>query len=248
MLRITRYIAWIALVSCALPHQVMAQGVAYQLHWVAVCGPNAFNPNRNALSVLRGDLRILVEEVDNGSERFWQARDAETGEAVWGFAVDGEQLPDGTVRPGQVQDLQVPGGCASSYFGAFEWNPAGTEDGFMNFQVYNGVPASSREAGRFHAVGIRLGAPLAVSFTSPPPGQVVEGTIPVRVSTTGFTGSRQYQLLVDGIQRQTGTTSANSFTLWYNTTRIENGAHTITVRVTQSAQSATGDVSITVQN
>ena len=248
MLRITRYIAWIAVISCALPHPILAQGVTYHLHWVAVCGPNAFNPNRNAQSVQRGDLRIVVEEVDNGGESFWQARDAETGEAVWGFATDGERLPNGSVRPGQVQDLQVPGGCASSYFGAFEWNPAGTEDPFLNFQVYNGVPASSRDAGRFHAIGIRLAATQAVSFTSLRSGQVVGGTIPVRVSTTGFTGSRQYQLIVDGIQRQTGTTTANSFTIWYNTTRIADGAHTITVRVTQSAQSATGDVSVTVQN
>jgi hypothetical protein len=237
MLRIAHYIAWIALISCALPHPVMAQGATYQMHWVAVCGPDAFNPNRNAQSVQRGDLRVIVEEVENGSERFWQARNAETGESVWGFAVDG-----------QVQELQVPGGCASSYFGAFEWNPAGTGDESLNFHVYNGFPASSREAGRFHAIGIRLAPSLAVSFTSPSSGQVVGGTIPVRVSTTGFTGSRQYQLLVDGIQRQTGTTSANSFTLWYNTSRIADGAHTISVRVTQPAQSASGNVSVTVRN
>lgn len=240
------------LVLAAFPGSAAAQSGTYDLHWVALCGPDAFNPNTNAVSVQRGELRIIVEQMNDGTTTFWAARNASTGAAVWDYAVDGDfGGPGGTYRPGQVQDLQIPGVCATPYFGSFEWNPAGTEDGSLNFHVYNGFPASSREAGRFHAVGIRAAAQQVtptVTLTAPTGGQVLSGTTPIRATTTGFTGSRQYQFLVDGVLRQTGTITTNSFTLWFNTTRVANGTHTFTLRITQGATTATASVQVTVSN
>lgn len=235
------------LALAAFPTSVAAQSGTYDMHWIAVCGPDAFNPDTNAVTVQRGELRIVVEQMNDGTSTFWAARNASTGAEVWPYAIGGETDATGTYRPGQVQDLVVPGGCGSSFFGFFEWNPGGTENGYLTFHVYNGWPQSSREAGRFHAVGIRAAA-QTVTLTAPTAGQVVAGTTPIRATTTGFTGSRQYVFLVDGVQRQTGTISTDSFTLWFNTTRVANGTHTFTLRVTQGAATATTNVQVTVNN
>ena len=88
----------------------------------------------------------------------------------------------------------------------------------------------------------------AVTLTSPTAGQVVAGTTPVRATTTGFTGARQYVLMVDGVQRQTGTITTDTFTLWFNTTRVANGTHTFTLRVIQAGVTATANVQVTVRN
>jgi hypothetical protein len=196
-----------------------------------------FNPDRNAVSVQRGQLRVVVEQVNDGTLTYWTARDASTGVSVWGYADDN-----------QVQDVDV--GCASPYFGSFEWNPAFTEDRFLNFHISNAFPGSSREAGRFHAVGIRAATPpvTTATITRPTEAQIVSGTTRIDVTTTGFTGSRSYVLSVDGVQRQLGTTSSNSFTLWFNTTRVANGTHTFTVRITQGGVTVQDSVSVVVRN
>lgn len=239
--------ACVLLVLGAFPGAVAAQSGTYDLHWVAVCGPDVFNPDQNAVSVQRGELRIVVEQMTDGTSTFWAARNASTGTEVWPYALAGEFDSSGMYRPGQVQDLVVPGACESSFFGTFDWNPGGTENGYLTFHIYNGFPGSSRESARFHAVGIRAAA-QTVTLTSPAPNQVVSGTTPVRATMTGFTGSRQYVLLVDGVQRQTGTTSSDSLTLWFNTTRVANGTHTFTLRITQGAATATASVQVTVSN
>src|SRR5688572_21566680 len=162
------------LVLGAIPASVAAQSGTYDLHWVAVCGPNVFNQNQNDVSVQRGELRIIVERVED-SPPFWMARDASTGAEVWSYAIDGGFAPDGTYFPGQVQEMLLPASCAGSWFGSFEWNPGGTEDRSLTFHIYDGWPGSSRESGRLHAVGIRAAAQSmtpTVTITAPTAGQV----------------------------------------------------------------------------
>ena len=88
-----------------------------------------------------------------------------------------------------------------------------------------------------------------VTITRPAPSQLVWATTRIDVTTTGFTaGSRNYTLLVDGIQRQFGTTSVSSFTLWFNTTRVTNGTHVFTIRLTEGSVTVRDDVAVIVRN
>jgi hypothetical protein len=127
--------------------------------------------------------------------------------------------------------------------------PDGTGEGEQTAAFM--VEATDGASTWFVMRGVRQPATRAptVTITAPSPGQVLAGTTPIRITTSGFAaGSRSYVLSVDDVQRQIGTVSTDAFTLWFNTTRVANGTHTFTVRVTQGGQTAQASVQVTVGN
>jgi hypothetical protein len=91
---------------------------------------------------------------------------------------------------------------------------------------------------------------LTASFTSPAAGATVSGTSTVGMSVAGSTAaSRTFQLSVDGAVVSTQTVSGTTASFPWNTAALANGAHTLSVRVTDTlGGSATASRSVTVSN
>jgi hypothetical protein len=93
------------------------------------------------------------------------------------------------------------------------------------------------------------GTPLSGSFTSPAAGAHVNGTVSVGLAAAGGTPAYTYRLAVDGTQMFSSTTSAASTSYAWNTTGVADGAHTLSLTVTDTAGgSATTTRSVTVSN
>jgi hypothetical protein len=93
------------------------------------------------------------------------------------------------------------------------------------------------------------GTPLSASFTSPAAGANVNGTVSVGLAAAGGTPAYTYRLAVDGTQVFSSTTSAASTSYAWNTTTVADGAHTLSLTVTDTAGgSATTTRSVTVSN
>ncbi len=92
-------------------------------------------------------------------------------------------------------------------------------------------------------------APFTASFTYPGSGVTTSGTQTIGMATTATWGqSKTFTLAVDGTtvtsQTLTGTT------LWYywDTTKVADGSHTLTLAVTQNGATATSTMPMTTKN
>ncbi len=92
-------------------------------------------------------------------------------------------------------------------------------------------------------------APFSASFSYPASGATVGGSQSVGMATTATWGqAKTFTLTVDGAvitsQSLTGTT------LWieWDTTKVTNGSHTLTLAVTMNGQTATATLPLTVSN
>ena len=90
---------------------------------------------------------------------------------------------------------------------------------------------------------------LTASFTAPASGATVSGTTTIGLASSGASGSSTFKLAVDGtvVSSQTVTSSTASYA--WNTTTATNGAHTLTLTVTDGGgRTATVTLSVTVSN
>lgn len=174
---------------------------------------------------------LEVTQLTSGdNEGWWEFRDQATGQVIC------SAFPDFSYAD------------CEGWLSSMRWTGPDTL-GRDAFEFYTDSGGTSVYDGPYIMVGNRRTAPsTSVTIQSPAPDAVVSGTTPVRSTNTGFTGSRSYTLLVDGAVRQSGTTSSDSLTLWFNTTRVVNGTHTFTVRITQPGRTAEASVQVTVRN
>lgn len=133
---------------------------------------------------------------------------------------------------------EVPGSSAG-----FGWDTTRVVNG-PHTLTFSAVDSAGQRASTNRQVNVSNPTGQSVTITAPTSGQVVSGTTPIRITTTGFTGSRTWAFLVDGRQWQTGTTTNATFTVFFNTTRVPNGTHTFTVRV----GTVSASVQVTVRN
>jgi thermitase len=92
---------------------------------------------------------------------------------------------------------------------------------------------------------------LAAKVNSPVSGATVKGTaVSITASVTGTKGvSNSFAFVVDTTTKKTLTTAATNATYSWNSTSVANGAHTLTVNVTDAnGDFGTQTVNITVAN
>jgi Bacterial Ig domain len=91
---------------------------------------------------------------------------------------------------------------------------------------------------------------LTAAFTWPSSGATMMGTTDINMSVSGSTAvSKTFQLSVDGTVVSTQTVSGSTATYKLDTTKLSNAAHTLSLRVNDSAGgSATASMPVTVNN
>ena len=90
---------------------------------------------------------------------------------------------------------------------------------------------------------------LTASFTAPASGATLSGTIAIGLASSGASGSSTFALAVDGTVVSTQTVAGASASYAWNTTAATNGAHTLTLTVTDGGgRTATAALPVTVSN
>ena len=100
-------------------------------------------------------------------------------------------------------------------------------------------------------VGISVsgGAGLTVAITAPNPGDTVSGTNWVIVWPGGAQGTPICTVKVDGVQVAQQPCADSPTSIPWNTTVVSNGAHTISVIITDAnSRTGTASVGVTVAN
>ena len=212
------------LLVCVTPAAAQTPGT-YDAQRAAV----GYNCCGSTIELSHSPFVLDVTQTTGDPEGWWEFRDRATGQVICIANPDGSYVD-----------------CEGGWSGSMWWTGQDTL-GRDAFEIQ--AEGISTHSGRYMMVGNLRTAPAAsVTITAPTQTQVVSGTTPVRVTTSGFTGTRTWVLLVDGVQRQSNTTTSDSFVIWFNTTRVANGTHSFTVRVTESSSSAEASVSVTVRN
>jgi hypothetical protein len=167
-------------------------------------------------------------------------------------AAIGDVLPHGAVARA-VQDSI--GGGTFAWMASSAFSPDGVPDPYAFFCL-KGTHQSTSAWSEWVMIGRRV---YQTQPPSPPVQQVtialatnqtVRGSIPVKISATGFAaGSLRFTILIDNTQKWLWNTSATTITQWWGTTAYPNGTHSVTVRVTDSAgKTATSTVNVLVRN
>jgi hypothetical protein len=132
------------------------------------------------------------------------------------------------------------------------WNTTNTANGTRTLTAT--VTDSAGKSGTAtRTVTVSNTAPVTsftASFTYPAAGASVAGVQSVGMATTAVWGqSKTFTLLVDGTKTITSQTLTGT-TLWstWDTTTLSNGAHTLTLKVTQNGATATATRSVMVAN
>jgi hypothetical protein len=227
------------------------QSGAYDLRWLALCGPNGDQNDQNAASVHAGQLRVTVtQRTDSSGTTFWEMRNASTGQVIVPFANEPSGAQD------FVLPLPSPPCVGGTYIGTFDWNSIGNTDAFKTFAI-DGEAFQAGNAEVVHIFGIRATTTApppptsrTVKFTNLVANQVVSGTYGVKMTASGLgAGSYKWFLSVDGAQISFRVESSTAITFFWNTGAHANGTHTFSARVVDAAGAeARGSVSVVVRN
>ena len=146
-----------------------------------------------------------------------------------------------------IDGTQVFTTTVSAASASFNWNTTTVGNGSHTLGLtVTDAGGASATASRTVTVS-NGGTPLSASFTSPAAGANVNGTVSVGLAAAGGTPAYTYRLAVDGTQVFSSTTSAASTSYAWNTTTVADGAHTLSLTVTDTAGgSATTTRSVTV--
>ncbi len=135
---------------------------------------------------------------------------------------------------------------------SFSWNTTTVANGSHTLSA-TATDSASASATSSRTVTVSNGgsspAGFAVSFSYPGAGASVDGAQSVGLSTTATWGqSKTFTLSVDGSVLTSQTLSGT--TLWYtwDSTKIGNGARTLTASVTMNGQTATATLPVSVNN
>jgi hypothetical protein len=253
-----------AIITALLPADAMAaERLLYDV--------TTFEFAASTVPTLSSSGPVRIEVIDNGpatpqgpprwtsssgpSFAVWDSPPPDLSDAdaqVFGHhcAAMGEVLPDGAV-PRTVQDSF--GGGTFAWLPSRVFSPDGALDPYAFFCL-KGTHQSTTTWSEWVIIGKR------VRETPPPPAQqvtialtpnqTVKGSVPVKISATGFAaGTLKYFISVDDVQKWFWSTSATTITQWWGTTAYPNGTHRVTVRVTDSAgKTATSTVTVLVGN
>ncbi|HXD99555.1 MAG TPA: Ig-like domain-containing protein [Candidatus Acidoferrum sp.] len=148
-----------------------------------------------------------------------------------------------------VDGTQVFATTVSAASASFNWNTTTVGNGNHTLGLtVTDAGGASATASRTVTVS-NGGTPLSASFTSPAAGATVTGSVSVGLAAAGGTPAYTYRLSVDSTPVFSSTTSAASTSYAWNTTTAANGAHTLSLTVTDTAGgSATTTRSVTVSN
>jgi hypothetical protein len=163
---------------------------------------------------------------------------------VWPHNFQG--TPTCTITVGGVQVAQQP--CPDSPT-SIPWNTTLVGDGARTLTVT--ITDSTQRTGT-SSVNITVAnntPPLTVDVTQPRNGDTVSGTSWVVVWPHNFQGTPTCTIKVDGTQVAQQTCSASPTSIPWNTTAFAEGAHTLTVTITDATtRTGTTSVSIYVSN
>jgi len=128
------------------------------------------------------------------------------------------------------------------------WNTTSFSDGAHTITV-----TLSDAAGRIVSASVNVvvsnGSPLTVAITGPRSGDTVSGTNWVIVWPGGAQGTPTCTVKVDGVQRAQQPCADSPTSIPWNTAAVPNGAHTISVVITDATtRTGTASVGVTVAN
>jgi subtilisin family serine protease len=129
---------------------------------------------------------------------------------------------------------------------AFSWNSVALPNGQASLTAVAYDAAGNSAASAAITVSISNASTLAVAITKPANGSTVSGTVGVTASasTSGGTTGIKQSLYIDGALK--ATSSGGSLDYNWNTRKVANGRHTLSVVATDSAgNSSTNSVSVT---
>ncbi|MGH7277073.1 MAG: hypothetical protein ACREJG_00135 [Candidatus Rokuibacteriota bacterium] len=224
----------------------------YDMTWFTLCVDRA-NPDRVETPYWNSG-RWTVDLARESDARYVLRHD---GRIVALF----DRYGDGSWQATSVDLPFTGGGCpAARGYGAFSFSA--DDRGIASFIFDGGWPGSMVDGGADQrAAGVRLVTPTRMAPSPPPPttgasialslgaGQVVSGTVPVKIATTGLSGTLRYYISVDGAQKWYWSTTATTITQWWGTRQWLNGTHTVSVRAVDGAgKSGTASVQVVVRN
>ncbi len=227
----------LALVVPVAAQQLSPVGT-YTTEWAELqvyIGPDLTNGTRTI------EVRALDQTDPSGPA--WELRDLGTGRSVCAVWKDSD---------GINAEVQCDYGI-----GTLTWYPYPTSTGELAIVSFHmeleGLSGHAYE--RFWEVGKKQTTPpppatQGVAFTNVTNGQTVSRTIGMRLSASGLgTAAYKWYTSIDARQISYRIESSTAITLWWNTTAVANGAHTVSVRVVDAAgKVARGSVSVLVRN
>jgi hypothetical protein len=148
---------------------------------------------------------------------------------------------------GAVVSVQTVSGSSATY----PWDTTSMTNGTHTLQfTVTDATGRSADASRSVTVSNSTTTPLTASITSPAEGATVSGTTTVAMSASGASGSpTTFSLAVDGATVSTQSVTGSTASYAWNTTGVANGAHTLTLTVTDATgRTATASRSVTVSN
>jgi hypothetical protein len=155
------------------------------------------------------------------------------GSSTFSLSVDSTALSTQTVT-----------GTTASY----DWNTMTIATGTrtLTLQVTDGA---GRTAMATRTVTVSNTPSFTAWFTSPAPEATVRGNQTVGMATTATSGqTKTFTLSVDGKVLTTKTLTGTATSYAWNTKKVANGRHVLTLTVSMDGQTATATVSVTVNN